>query len=244
MMPVAICLLFICFVFVGIGFLVASFGEGYRYLGGPNGLGAMMYLRANSNVKAICDHLTVKGDRFLTDNDVTDLIKLGAEVIFTASHKADVIIVTENAIIAFGDTGSASAGTKGQIYYGDEGLTLFIDKLFVRETAKNIVGTYQTTTPAKQKSVVGSAVAGAVLAGSTGAIVGAVSALNHNSKAKDNVYTHLVYGTDVLEYYYMFSYHNANECFIIDKMYLSNEVSARNPYSEKNAIEMAFNKTK
>ena len=223
-------LIIVCVVFsllTLLGFIANSKLQengGYMYLGGINGGRAEKYLKSTPTAKSVYDQLEIHGHTFWHDNDIDKLIQAGAGAVFTSKDSNDIIVVTPKTIIAYGDTGSYSAGADGQIYSDTKGLELFQYDLFKREVVNNIVGSYQTTTPAKEKSVIGNAVAGAVIAGGVGAVVGAINAANHNAKAKDTVKTHYVYGTDILDHYYMFHYHLANNCFEIDKMYFSNDI--------------------
>jgi len=220
---------------------------GYMYLGGLNGAPANKFLNSNQKAKTIYNYLIRHGHKSWDDNEVSEILNLGAGAVFTARYKSDIIVVTEKTIIAFGDTGSSTSGADGQIYFDDKGLELFQDKLFKRECINRIAGSYQTTTPAKEKSVIGNAVAGAIIAGGVGAVVGAINAASHNANAKDTVKTHYVYSSEVLDYYFMFHYHMANTSFTIDKMYFSNDIiKSQTDYDyyknfPKDGVRKAFN---
>lgn len=203
--------------------------KGCYYLGGPNGGLANKFLKQHPISKQIYKELLKHGrDQSWYDNEISEILNLGAGAFITSGvlSNNDVIVVVPNEMImVFGDTGSASSGAYGQIYCG-KGIEMFNSQL-KRNYIQKSIGSYTTTTPAKKKSVIGNAVAGAVIAGGAGAVVGAIHAANHNSNAKDTVKKHYVYGDEIASQYFSFEYYMARNAFEIDKMYVSGDIKIK-----------------
>jgi len=216
----------VCGAFAVVGYFAnTSFQEegGYLYLGGINGGRANKYLKSNQKLKNIHNELKSHGKTKWNDEDINKLFRLGSGAVLTSKDSNDIIVVANKTIIVYGDTGSSSAGADGQVFFGEKGIELF-ETLLERNSVNEVIGSYQTTIPAKKKSVVGSAVAGAVIAGGAGAVVGAIASANHNTNSKDTIKTHYIHNDNVVLYYYTFSYHLARNSFEIDKMYTPKKI--------------------
>ena len=199
--------------------------NGFCPIGGVERSGAEIFFKehpiSNQIYKALLNH--GKGNKFY-DNEIDNILAIGAGALITsgAFSSNDVIVVVPNeAIIVFGDTGSTATGF-GQLFCG-KGIEIFY-KQFKRNYIQKSIGSYTTITPAKKKSVIGNAVAGAVIAGGAGAVVGSIHAANHNSNTKDTVKTHYVYGNEIASQYFSFEYYMSKKAFEIDKMYVSSKI--------------------
>ena len=218
--------------------------NGCYYLGGENGGVDKKFLEDHPISKQIYNKLLKHGrtNRWY-DNEINEILNLGAGAFITSGvlSNNDVIVVVPNEMImVFGDSGSATPGAYGQIYCG-KGIEIF-NKQFKRNYIQKSIGSYTTTTPAKKKSVIGNAVAGAVIAGGAGAVVGAIHAANHNSNAKDTVKRHYIYGNEIASQYFSFEYYKSKNAFVIDKMYVSGDIKVKiYPDLMKDAINDIYN---
>ena len=191
-------------------------GEGCYFIGGPNG-DAWKFFRKHPSASKIFKYVDAHGLSVWTDSAIESLFSLGAKAILRAKAGSDLIVITDEMALIYGKpspNGDPSGGTKGHIYTK---ASTFRGCLRIRDIPVP-VGSY--TTPKKQKSVVGNAVAGAVVAGGVGAVVGAVSALNNNVQNKDAVDTHFIMGksgVSVLD----FSFHMCTRSFLLDTIDIS-----------------------
>lgn len=84
----------------------------------------------------------------------------------------------------------------------------------IHKEARTHISGYSATVPAKQKSVIGSAIAGGVVAGGVGAVVGAVAAASHNNTAQPKTKTfYSVQKTGKYKTYYQFDSDGTRMCF-------------------------------
>jgi hypothetical protein len=190
--------------------------NGYYYLGGFAGLAAWRYFAKHKQSKAIFDKLEEHGTNWTEQSFLDNLFAAGVKGLITAKYCSDVIVITDEMILVYGTPNRSAYGTKGQLFTRD-GWSTFKACLH-RNEVKEALYQNKTVTPARKKSVVGSAVAGAVVAGGAGAVVGAVAAASHNNTAKGKVKTENVYGRTV-SYYYTFSYYFDHRTFELDTLY-------------------------
>ena len=161
----AVCLLL---YFAGRCFLKNYYEErGIYPIGGPNGSYASKFIRTHPTVQAVYDRMGRGGN---TEQLAHQLLQLGAKAVITSRTGDGMLVLMEEAAIAFGNTGSASYGTKGQLFHPMKNCS----KCVRGEEIKARVAVGSETTRAKEKSVIGSALVGSVVAGGVGAVVGAV----------------------------------------------------------------------
>jgi hypothetical protein len=199
---------------------------GYYFIGGISGAPAKKYFSTHPKSKMIFDKLDSRGGNWTDQAFLDDLFASGVKGLVTAKLCSDVIVVTDEIILVYGTPNDRAYGTKGQ-FFTQDGWKTFRTSLHLHDV-KEIIGQSRTITPAKQKNVVGSAVAGAVVAGGAGAVVGAVAAANHNNNAKDKVETQNIYGRTVSKYC-TFTYESDRKFFELDTLYEANGRIDPNP---------------
>lgn len=165
--------------------------KGYYYIGGPNGGAGNQFFNKHPNANRLFQAIDTHGLKQWSKKEIEELFSLGAKAIAIDSIGNGLLVITQDMALAYGkpDLKDPTFGTKGQFFtpsYKD------FDYRLKEEEIK--VPIHHYTTAKKQESVVGKAVAGAVIAGGVGAVVGAVDALNKNIQNKDAVNDHYIMG--------------------------------------------------
>ena len=175
---VFIVILLIAIVVGGIyGTRAIQQNQGYYAIGGPNGSNAKSYMKQNPLMKKVFDFVEEHNNNNVwSEEQIKEQFKMGAKAVISHYDKVKIVIM-QNAAIAFGepDYNNAANGTKGQIFFKKE---IFLSS--IREKDISMATSSYTIQEPEKKSVVGSAVAGTIIAGGVGAVVGAVSAASHN----------------------------------------------------------------
>lgn len=200
------------------GFHYLSRESTYREVRDP---GFDKFFEKHPDSKKVYEYITSKimrGDIGKQAETISDtLIDLGAKAIILNSCVSNDIVVFTKEMAFVSDFSKI----------GDHGIIEIFEapykERFMARVGKNErqnVSSYTRTIEPKQKSVVGSAIAGGVIAGGAGAIVGAVAAASHNSNAKPTQKTEFYsQGTGMYDYYYKFkkSYNH--------RMFLNNDLN-------------------
>lgn len=210
----------ICLVLSLAGFLFSNkiYDErGVYPIGGPNGMKASQFLRSHPSVKAVYDKMESGGS---SEKNIQELLQLGAKAVVTPNFGSGMLVLTEEAAIAFGETGSATYGAQGQLFAPLSRCLSYLQK----EEMKYKVEVGRETTQAKGKSVIGSAVVGSVVAGGVGAVVGAIAAANHNANNRE--ITSIKYetrgsGFDIAYLQFM----DGNGKLFLDNIYVTDEIN-------------------
>ena len=166
----------LCLLFAIIGFfftLSNQAEDGVYPIGGPNGLNALLFFRKHPVAHAIYKEV-LDGNR--TESEIDKLLKMGAKAVVTPKLGGDIVVITDEMALAIGNTGGTAFGTKGQLFVSPHKIKPYIKT----EQIKVKVAAGEETVAVKKKSIIGSAVAGSVVAGGVGAVVGAVAAASHN----------------------------------------------------------------
>ena len=209
----------ICLVLGIAGFFASNkiYDErGVYPIGGPNGLKASQFLLSHPSVNVIFKKMESGG---YSEENILKLLQLGAKAVITPKFGGGMLVLTEDAAIAFGETGGVAFGAKGQIFAPLDRCLKYIDKDEMK--FKVAVGT--ETTVAKGKSVVGSAIVGSVVAGGVGAVVGAVAAANHNANNREvttTKYETRGSGFDIAYLRFM----DGNGKLFLDNIYVSDDI--------------------
>ena len=209
----------LCLLLSLAGFLASNkiYDErGVYPIGGPNGMKASQFLRSNPSVKSIFNKMESGG---YSEKNIQELLQLGAKAVITPQVGSGMLVLTEEAAIAFGETGSITYGAQGQIFAPLNRCLSYIHK----EEMKFKVAVGKETTMAKGKSVVGSAIVGSVVAGGVGAVVGAIAAANHNTNNRE--ITTIKYetrgsGFDIAYLQFM----DGNGKLFLDNIYVSDDI--------------------
>lgn len=221
-----------CLVLALIGYLLTrkmQDDNGYYYIGGPNGGGATSFLNRHPNSNNVYKMVDSHSQSEWSKEDIQKLFSLGAKAVAFDDYRRGLLVITDEMALAYGKPApkDVSGGTKGQIFAATHKSEFLSHIKFEELMAPEI----SYTTPAKQKSVVRQAVAGAVVAGNVGAVIGAMDALNSNIQNKDKVEIHYAGEKRTGIGYTVFSFHLSPNSFK-----LKNEDVYIAPELEKNIV--------
>lgn len=210
----------VCLVLALIGMVATnkiSKDTGVYAIGGPNGGVASSFLRKHPNVSAVYEKMEYGGK---SEQTIQQLLQMGAKAVITPQIGDGMLVLMEDAAIAFGNTGGAAHGTKGQLFYPMNRCDGYLRK----EEIKFKVEAGKETTKAKDKSVIGSAVVGSIVAGGVGAVVGAIAAANHNTNNREvTTIKYETRGTGIDIAYLQFK--DGNGKLYLDNVYVGNDIN-------------------
>lgn len=187
--------------------------KGVYPVGGFFGKQAEEFLSTHPVSNRVYNKVLEHGFTEWNELEIKSVLELGACAFIKPKYvfKNVIIVVPGEMIFAFGKSTSSDStddGKYGQIFCGKTGVETF-SKCFTVKGVQDFMK-LDVTVPGKEKSVIGHAVAGGVIAGGAGAVVGAISAASHNSKVTSTTETRYVpYGNNVA-WKLRFSYHCVN----------------------------------
>ena len=216
-------------IFIGVCSLLGIWGYtftrkrqkeiGIYPMGGINGANASKFIRSNPTVSTVYDLVKSGG---ATEQNIQKILQAGAKAVITSKFEFGMLVLMEDAAIAFGDTGDRDAGAEGQLITPMRKCSALIK----REEIKVRVEAGTETTQGKGKSVIGSAVVGSVLAGGVGAVVGAIAAANHNTNNKEITITkYETIGTGIEKAYLKFDLCKGR--LPLDNIYVADDVNVK-----------------
>lgn len=217
----------IAVVCLGLMFLMIRFSrnlekEDGRYLldASTNGGPANRFFQKHPEAKGIFNILKKNNKALWSENTINELIQSGgAKAVIASSGASAMIIITKEMALAVGNTARGSG--LGEVYDAKHRES-FLSRVSLEPIKTQIAIDVEKTAP-KQRSVVGSAVAGAVIAGGVGAVVGAVAAASNNIAGKEK--TTIKYAEVNSEHYISyFNYYLCTGRVYLNKFYLADDV--------------------
>lgn len=218
-MGILIAIMVFSLLFAVIGFFVNTGNQsedGVYPIGGPNGINTFIFLQQHPAARAIYKAaMNWNG----VDSEIDSILKLGAKAVITPKFGSGMLVITDEMALAIGETGGIAYGTKGQLFVGPHKVKPYI----ANETVKVNVAVGEEKAEKKNKSIIGSAVAGAVIAGGVGAVVGAVAAANHNLTSAEKTTTKYEIRDSGIYITYL-KFKDGNRTLFLDNVYVSSDM--------------------